>query len=1024
MFSLDVYERTSLRSVLFAIFVTSTLLSLPFISKADSHSILVRVTAEAYEELGKIDTLNTIDYGAFVWLEMSPENFSLLEQSGVPFEQQRNPHELQFQGESVEIGPVASQVVASSLSILGSEPLFQVVQLLGPAKDSWITDLEKSGVEILQYVDPQAYLVRMTVDDAASVASLPFVRGIGEYLPKHRIASELLTMEGVIEYVSVAIYDDQKPGGTVSATIAAIEGLGGVLAELEESRPSDKFAIAQFSISAEMLDTLAGMRDVAWMRFRAPFYPDEDEMSSQINAGNFNPLAAGYQTWLTNVGFNGSGITIAALDRGYDTGVDATAHADISGRSIMVSDSVGIPTDQNGHGSHVGGIMAGNASLGSADASSFLMGMGVAPQATLVVRRRTVDSDQQQTTDAVQNGAIASNHSYGLQTAGSGYSSRDRTYDMLVRDADTTTPNAQEPLIIVFSAGNSGTSGPSKEAKNVIAVGSTRNQRDSAGNPGTGNINTVDAFSSRGPAGDGRLYPHVSAPGGNIISTRYSAATSCTTIAVGAPAADPTYSMCSGTSMAAPHVTGSIALVAQWWQSFNAGAVPSPAMAKALLVNGAVDIGTADIPNNNEGWGRVNLDAVINSGIATEYLDQATVFGTTGASWTGTFAPADPGQQVRITLAWSDAPGAAGASPALVNDLDLVVTDETNTFLGNVFASGLSTTGGTADTLNNLENVYIASPASYFTITINAAAINGDGIPGNSDSSDQDFALVCTNCVPNVPPVCDAGGPYIAECAFSTNLDGTGSFDPNGDPLNFSWTGPFVPSPATGSGPSVVFPTPTGAKVANLEVDDGLASTFCAADVTVQDTLVPSITAPGNITAECAAPAGTPVDLGSPTVADHCDANPTVINDGLPLYPPGATTVTWTATDDDSNQGIATQDVTIQDTLAPDLMCNSPATIVPKDATVSFSATAEDQCAGPLAAQITSYDCYTYTKKGRRISKLQSCVVSHSGDTISIQDSGGRGDIIEWSLEATDPSGNRATTTCSVEVARPPTSNR
>ena len=94
-------------------------------------------------------------------------------------------------------------------------------------------------------------------------------------------------------------------------------------------------------------------------------------------------------------------------------------------------------------------------------------------------------------------------------------------------------------------------------------------------------------------------------------------------------------------------------------------------MAKALLVNGAVDMGTADIPNNNEGWGRVDITRVIQPAVAVVHLDQLSILTGTGQQVIRHFEIDDPGEPLRVTLAWSDAPGAAGANPALVNNLDL-----------------------------------------------------------------------------------------------------------------------------------------------------------------------------------------------------------------------------------------------------------------------------------------------------------------------------------------------------------------
>lgn len=272
----------------------------------------------------------------------------------------------------------------------------------------------------------------------------------------------------------------------------------------------------------------------------------------------------------------------------------------------------------------------------------------------------------------------------------------------------------------------------------------------------------------------------------------------------------------------------------------------------------------------------------------------------------------------------------------------------------------------------------------------------------------------------NLAPICDANGPYVAECGLDTTLDGSGSSDPEGQALVFTWTGPFTPTPTNGATPAVQFPSPTGLKTVDLEVDDTLATAMCSAAVTVQDTLAPTITAPGDKTAECSSPSGTPVDLmGPPTVSDICDANVAFLNDAPALFPLGITTVTWTATDDDGNQATDTQGVTIENTTLPVVMCNNPLTIVPPDTPISFTATATDQCQGDLTPVTTEFDCFKFTKKGKRIDKTSSCAVSIDGDTVTIEDSGGVGDNITWTVVATDNSGNVTTEICSLVVENP-----
>lgn len=295
--------------------------------------------------------------------------------------------------------------------------------------------------------------------------------------------------------------------------------------------------------------------------------------------------------------------------------------------------------------------------------------------------------------------------------------------------------------------------------------------------------------------------------------------------------------------------------------------------------------------------------------------------------------------------------------------------------------------------------------SSAFTVTV---AGNGLTFP----------RIDCSTFV-NIPPVCDAGGPYHAECGASTQLDGSGSSDPNGDALAYLWEGPFDGSPVAGATPSVVFTAPSGLKSVSLTVDDGLESDQCYAPVTVVDTLPPSINEPADVQAECAAPEGTPVDLGVASASDACDPSPQVDNNAPPLFPLGNTDVLWTATDDDGNQVSATQSVTVVDTTPPVIDCNAVPQITPPDAPISFAASATDQCFGPLTAEITSYDCFKLTKKGKRISKTESCVVSIARDQITILDTGGVADMIEWEVTATDGSGNSTTMECLVTVVIP-----
>jgi hypothetical protein len=101
------------------------------------------------------------------------------------------------------------------------------------------------------------------------------------------------------------------------------------------------------------------------------------------------------------------------------------------------------------------------------------------------------------------------------------------------------------------------------------------------------------------------------------------------------------------------------------------------------------------------------------------------------------------------------------AAPGLVNDLDLEIKiGETTVYRGNNFDGRWSVQDGEPDRLNNVESIFLPADAiptgvaGNFTITVRAANIPRDGVPGNETLLDQDFALVVYNIGPAVvdPP--------------------------------------------------------------------------------------------------------------------------------------------------------------------------------------------------------------------------------------------------------------------------------
>lgn len=430
--------------------------------------------------------------------------------------------------------------------------------------------------------------------------------------------------------------------------------------------------------------------------------------------------------------------------------------------------------------------------------------------------------------EAYQAGARVSNNSWGANTSGD-YDVDAQQYDALVRDAqpagaEFSAPGNQE-MVIVFAAGNAGPNtqsvGSPGTAKNVITVGATENvcslSSSNGGNSVEGNdgcsvsdagadsSNDIATFSGRGPCSDGRKKPelvapgtHVSggvaqdspppSPGGTGLAIPCFIASGVCALPGGGAAADPNnffplgqqfYTTSSGTSHSTPGVVGACALVRQSFVNHSL-TPPSPAMTKAYLVNSAryLDgLAAADsLWSNNQGMGAVNIGFALD-GSARILRDQvpADKFTATGQRRTFTGVITDPSKPFRVTLAWTDAPGSTTGN-AYNNDLDLTVTVGGLTYKGNVFNGAYSISGGSADSQNNSESVFLpAGVCGTFVVTVTAANINSDGVPNEEPALDQDFALVVYNgAAANIPVIAPQSALITAESCTPTN----GAADP------------------------------------------------------------------------------------------------------------------------------------------------------------------------------------------------------------------------------------------------------
>jgi hypothetical protein len=733
--------------------------------------------------------------------------------------------------------------------VASAGPDLHLVQLDGPTRAASIESIKARGLEIVQYVYPYTYIVWGSDSQIRGLSSVPSMRASAEFAPAFRVQPQWRTLGSERQDVRVLMYR----GANTDAVVRAIERLGGLSAGRRALNAT--FEIAGFDLPGDRMRAVANLPGVYSVRLRPTEGGLRSEMSDQVCVNNVdasNIAFPGYPAWLAGVGLDGNGVIIANVDSGIDD-----THPDLVNRMIpCTGDTCGGSTSSS-HGTHTGGIMAGDGSSGVLDAFGFLRGQGMAPGSNLVEQVYSPWHTQpggmfKLMNESFLNGASLSGNSWGPSDLPQGYDDDTLEVDLGARDADPNAPGNQ-PLLYVLSImnGYGGTSsqGTPDEAKNIFTIGSTKMR--TSGGAQDPDIDDLSANSAHGPCLDGRTIPHMVAPGCEVDSS--------------VPGG---HGLKCGTSMASPHVSGAAGLFIEYYRGLvDYVEDPSPAMVKAAFLAVGRDLaGNEDADgnimghpfDNKQGWGRMDVEAVVDPPAnSVRYFDDPVLLNNTGEEWVSSVSPLDVAQPMRIMLVWTDAPGhgLGGSTPAWNNDLDLVVDVGGDVYRGNNFgADGYSVPGGSADFQNNTEGVFLESVSGGgVTIHVVASNINSDGVPSVGDDTDQDFALACYNCAvePGFTLAADPTSQEVCapdDASYSIEVGEILGFS---DPVTLSVRGvpagasaSFTVNPVTPPGTSVLEITDTGSAAAGeytltIEGVSGGISRSVAVDLRI-DSAVPA----------------------------------------------------------------------------------------------------------------------------------------------------------------------------------------
>lgn len=461
-----------------------------------------------------------------------------------------------------------------------------------------------------------------------------------------------------------------------------------------------------------------------------------------IGTHNLNAAESTQTQYLHNNGGEGLNLEGQNMVVGiWDEKVALANHLEFleDGVSVVQTETSSL-NDNSDHGTHVLGTMIARGINPNAK--------GMAPKASAISYDWYDDIEEVEI--EASNGLLLSNHSYGapIFINGSTNVSPNQIGTYTSEAAIWDGIHHSYPYYLqVVSAGNDGSTENidatqngfdqligEKVGKNNLVVANTQDVSFYS----NGFVYTqINPSSSKGPADDGRIKPDITGNGTTLFSS--SSDESDSNIV-------NSYNTKTGTSMAAPNVTGSLLLLQQYYKEINNQFLKSATL-KGLICHTAIDKGQPG-PDPIFGWGVLNTKAaarIITEDINKPYIIESKI--DSGQIIDYDIELSSTIEELAVTICWTDPPGTSSntlnsLSPVIVNDIDLKITKNNQEFFPfkltyneNDKIWSWATTGN--NNVDTVEQIRIQNPATgSYNINISHK--------GNLRNNTQDFSLIIT----------------------------------------------------------------------------------------------------------------------------------------------------------------------------------------------------------------------------------------------------------------------------------------